>query len=79
MPLYINGKRQGDGGASEPLVFEVFGEAMSATIPHGLGRRAMVTYYNRDDEEVEVGVSHIDENTLTVSSVQFLNGYIIVA
>ncbi len=78
MALYINGKREG-GGNSEPLVFLADGSSFSMTVQHDLGRKVMVTYYNSDNEEVEIAVCYVDDDTVEVSSVQFLNGYILVA
>lgn len=79
MPLYINGKRVDDGSGSDPLTFEFDGTRMVETVVHDLGRRVIVTYYNTDGDEVEVAVSYVDDDTICVSSVQFLNGTIVVS
>ena len=78
MALYINGKREG-GDGSDPQVFSFTGAYMTETVVHDLGRRVHVSYFNAADEEVEVAVCHVDDDTVQISSVQFLNGYALIS
>ena len=63
---------------SKVLVTEVENQT-DVDITHNKGRNVMVTYLRRSDlQQAVVSYRMLDENTVRVSTIDFMDGYILV-
>lgn len=62
----------------EVIEYEVSPPAQLVDIQHDLGRRPVVKFFDRDGDQVEVSVEHLDENNVRVTTVNFMDGHILI-
>lgn len=63
---------------SKHKVWEFFGEYTEITVEHNKGRQVSATFVNRDGDHCPIDIQQIDNNTILVSSVMLLDGFLLI-